>query len=126
MKELIKEEIEKDRHRGLINQIKFSAFTDEFGASTREFGANTREFGANTREFGAFTSEFGAFPREFGANTRKFDAFTREFGANTRETQKRTCIFSLLCTMHLEFNEAASFMILLLTDLGSIVKAAKR
>lgn len=46
MKELIKEEIEKDRHRGLINQIKFSAYTDEFGANTREFGANTREFGA--------------------------------------------------------------------------------
>jgi hypothetical protein len=112
MKELIKEGIEKDRHRGLINQIKFSAFTEEFGANTREFGAFTREFGANTREFDAFTREFGVF--------------TREFGANTRETQKRTCIFSLLCTMHLEFNEAASFMILLLTDLGSIVKAAKR
>ncbi|MED3994211.1 hypothetical protein P4647_05935 [Peribacillus frigoritolerans] len=94
-------------------------------AFTGEFGANTREFGANTREFGAFT-------REFGANTHEFDAFTREFGGNTRETQKRICLFPLLCTMNVVFKEELVVltsqlkMILVLTVLGSIVKAAKQ
>ncbi|MEK4068049.1 hypothetical protein [Peribacillus sp. FSL R5-0717] len=80
----------------------------------------------------AFTGEFGANTREFGANTREFDAFTREFGGNTRETQKRICLFPLLCTMNVVFKEefvvltSQLKMILVLTVLGSIVKAAKQ
>lgn len=47
MQELIKEGIEKDRHRGLMESELIgrghAAFTGEFGANTREFGANTGE-----------------------------------------------------------------------------------
>ena len=121
MKEFIKEGIEKDRHRGLMESELIgrvhAAFTGEFGAifeSLERILVSLMFLLVNLE--GILVS----------------DAFTREFGGNTRETQKRICLFPLLCTMNVVFKEEFVVltrqlkMILVLTVLGSIVKAAKQ